>query len=191
MTVYCVAKNYARHAQEMGSTTPAAPVWFLKPDAAIIHDGDAVRIPRGIGPVHHEVEWAVRIGDDGAPDAMTVAVDVTARGLQSQAKEAGHPWAVSKGIRSFLPMGPWVPFQDGPHELRLLLDDEVRQRGSTQDMSFGLQSLLTHLASWTDLRAGDIVLTGTPDGVGPIEPGQTMVAELVGQVRLRTPVVEA
>ncbi len=192
MKILCVGKNYAKHAQEMGGETPAMPIWFWKPESSIVHDGGAVRIPRGVGAVHHEVELAVRMGTDG-PDAFTVAVDVTARDLQQAAKDAGHPWAMAKGFDTFLPLGPWLPLPDDLHGLRLRLyvDGELRQDGATQDMTWSVDELLRHASLWTTLQPGDILLTGTPAGVGPIEPGQEMVAEIVDHVRLRVPVVEA
>lgn len=184
MKILCVGKNYAKHATELGDDPPEAPIWFWKPDSAIIHDGEAIRIPAGIGAVHHEVEWAVRIGYNGQTDAMTVAIDVTARDLQTAAKRAGHPWAQAKGFNTFLPLGPWVPFAPGPHQLRLAVDGEVRQRGSTGDMTWDLGELLADAARWTTLRPGDVLLTGTPEGVGPLSSGQKVTAELVGHARL-------
>lgn len=178
MKILCVGKNYAKHAAEMGGATPEEPIWFWKPDTAIIQPGDAVRIPAGIGEVHHEVEWAVRVGADGQPDAMTVALDMTARDVQAKAKKAGRPWAQAKGYDTFLPLGPWVPFTPGPHDLRLTVDGQVRQAGSTGDMTWSLDALLAHAATWTTLKEGDVLLTGTPEGVGPVTPGQRLVASL-------------
>ncbi len=190
MKILCVGQNYAKHAAEMGATTPSAPIWFWKPDSAIIGDGEAVRIPPDVGAVQHEVELAVRIGRNGRPAEMTVAVDVTARDLQTEAKRNGHPWAMAKGFHSFLPLGEWVPAKqlDDQH-LRLSLDGEVKQRGHTQRMTWDVDTLLAHAATWVTLREGDVLLTGTPEGVGPIRAGQTMVAELVDHVSLTTRVL--
>ncbi len=190
MKILCVGKNYAKHAAEMGSATPDSPIWFWKPDSAIVTNGQAVRLPAGIGEVHHEVELAIRIGRNGRPADMTVAVDVTARDLQNEAKKHGHPWAMAKGFHSFLPLGDWVPARnlDDQH-LRLTIDGELRQQGHTQRMTWNIEELLASAASWVTLREGDVLLTGTPEGVGPIKSGQTMVAELVGQVRLTNPIV--
>ena len=189
MNILCVGRNYARHADEMGGR-PEAPIWFWKPETAIVHDGGAVRIPKGIGAVHHEVELAVRIGDGGQPDAMTVAVDVTARDLQAKAKKEGMPWTVAKGFDTFLPLGEWVPADDLQEQwIRLSVDGQLRQDGRSHDMTWNVDELLALAGMWTTLRPGDILLTGTPEGVGPIEPGEEMVAELVGHVRLRCLVV--
>ncbi len=192
MKVLCVGSNYAHHAREMGHATPASPVWFWKPESAVVGDGHAVHLPAGVGAVHHEVELAVRVGADGRPDAFTVAVDVTARELQQAAKEAGRPWTQAKGYDTFLPLGPWqdargVDLQD--LRLRLTVDGAVRQEGWTGDMTWDVDALLREAATWTTLEAGDVLLTGTPEGVGPIEEGQEMVAEVVGHVAVRNPVV--
>ncbi len=189
MTVYCVGKNYAKHAAEMGGQTPSQPMWFLKPEASIIGDGEAIVVPPGIGEVHHEVELALRIGADGRPDSMTVAIDVTARDLQAKAKAAGKPWTQAKGYRTFCVLGPWIPCKDPDDQrIRLSIDGDVRQDGNTRDMTFNTEALLSHAATWTDLRAGDIILTGTPEGVGPMQPGQVVTSELVGHVSMQNPV---
>lgn len=201
MKVLCVGRNYAKHARELGNAPPPAPIWFWKPDSAIIQDGDAIELPAGIGPVHHEVELAVRLGRDirrvdaaaalKAVDAITVANDLTARDLQEAAKKAGLPWAQAKGYDTFLPMGEW---QDpAGHDLqalslRLTVGGALRQDGNTRDMTWGVADLLAQASSWTTLKAGDILLSGTPDGVGPLAVGQEVVAEVVGVARVRNPV---
>lgn len=202
MKILCVGRNYARHVKEMGQAPPAAPLWFWKPDSAIIRDGEAIVIPPGIGAVHHEVELAVRVGKRlkavaatealGAVDAITVANDVTARDLQEAAKKAGTPWSQAKGYDTFLPMGAWMPIAGrnlGDLRLRLTVDGELRQDGTTRDMTWAVGELLAHASSWTTLQPGDVLLTGTPEGVGPMNPRQTVDAELVGVARLRNPVV--
>ncbi len=204
MKILCVGRNYAKHAKEMGVPTPASPIWFWKPESAIIGDGDAIVIPPGIGPVHHEVELAVRIGRRlrrasenealAAIDGITVANDVTARDLQEAAKKEGTPWAQAKGYDTFLPLGAWAPvggrdLQD--LRLRLNVDGELRQNGHTADMTRSVADLLAHASSWTTLEPGDILLAGTPDGVGPIAAGQIVEAEISGVARLRNPVVTA
>lgn len=196
-----MGRNYARHAREMGGPTPAAPLWFLKPDSSLVGDGEAVVVPPGIGAVHHEVELAVRIGRAARRvaagealrhlDGVTVAVDVTARDLQAAAKRAGEPWTQAKGHDTFCPLGAWHPIDRDLQglRLRLTLDGQVRQEGSTADMAWTVPDLVARASQWTTLRPGDILLTGTPEGVGPILPGQEMVAELVGVARLRNPVI--
>lgn len=201
MKILCIGRNYAKHAAEMG-TAGKLPVWFWKPDSAVIGDGDPVVLPPGIGEVHHEVELAVRFGMPARRlsagdalrhlDAFTVAVDVTARDLQAAAKAAGEPWAMAKGFDTFLPLGAPQPLDVDLQELRLrlALDGEVRQDGSTVDMVRSVPRLVAEATAWTTMRPGDWLLTGTPEGVGPMRAGQKMLAEVVGHVALRTPVVD-
>jgi 2-keto-4-pentenoate hydratase/2-oxohepta-3-ene-1,7-dioic acid hydratase in catechol pathway len=201
--VLCVGRNYARHAAEMGVTVPEAPIWFWKPDSSVVGDGEAVVLPPGIGEVHHEVELAVRIGRTlrrGSAaqalrhvDGVTVAVDVTARDLQAAAKKAGTPWSQSKGYDTFCPIGPWHPMEPALDlqalRLRLSLDGVVRQDGRTVDMARPVADLLAAASAWTTLNPGDVLLTGTPEGVGPLRAGMRMESELVGLARLRNPIV--
>lgn len=200
--VLCVGRNYARHAAEMGASG-RPPVWFWKPDSAVVGDGEPVVLPAGIGEVHHEVELAVRVGHEARRvrpqdalshlDAFSVAVDVTARDLQAAAKAAGEPWARAKGFDTFLPLGEPQPVGDVDLQglrLRLALDGQVRQESSTADMVRPVAHLLAEASSWTTLYPGDWLLTGTPEGVGPMRDGQEMVAEVVGHVRLRNPVIQ-
>jgi 2-keto-4-pentenoate hydratase/2-oxohepta-3-ene-1,7-dioic acid hydratase in catechol pathway len=200
--VLCVGRNYAKHVRELGGKGNEQPVWFWKPDSAIVHDGDAVHVPTGIGSVHHEVELAVRVAktirrasaEDTIRrlDGVTVAVDVTARDLQNEAKKVGGPWDQAKGYDSFLPLGAWVESAGRDLQaipLRLLVNGQVRQDGSTKEMTWSVAELLAQASQWTTLNPGDVVLTGTPEGVGPIVPGDTMEAEAVGLAKVRNPVV--
>ena len=199
--VLCVGRNYARHVREMGGPASASPVWFWKPESAIIQDGQPIELPPGIGAVHHEVELAVRIrrrarrvaaADAGKLlDAFTVANDVTARDLQEAAKKAGLPWTQAKGYDTFLPLGPWQSI--GSHDLqdlqlRLTVDGQVRQQGSTADMTWNVAELVARASEWTTLEPGDILLTGTPEGVGPMVAGNVVTAELVGVAKVSNPV---
>jgi 2-keto-4-pentenoate hydratase/2-oxohepta-3-ene-1,7-dioic acid hydratase in catechol pathway len=201
MKVLCVGRNYARHVKELGGSGAESPVWFWKPESAIVRDGEPVVVPAGIGAVHHEVELAVRVGREArriAPetalrhlDGFTVAVDVTARDLQAAAKKVGGPWDQAKGYDSFLPLGDWHSLDRDPQSLRLRLsvNGQVRQDGTTQDMTWSVADLVAKASEWTTLHPGDVLLTGTPEGVGPLVPGDRMDAEVVGVARVRNPVV--
>lgn len=202
MKVLCVGQNYAKHVRELGGAAPDSPVWFWKPDSAIVADGQAIELPAGVGAVHHEVELAVRVGREArrvAPadalrhlDALTVANDVTARDLQQAAKKAGRPWAQAKGYDTFLPLGAWQSL--GGHDLqalrlRLAVNGQVRQDGRTADMTWPVAQLVALASQWTTLRPGDVLLTGTPDGVGPLVAGDVVECEAVGVAKVRNPVV--
>ena len=204
MKVLCVGSNYAHHAREMGGAVPRTPIWFWKPDSAIVYDGEPVVLPHDVGAVHHEAELAVRLGMDArrvSPangrrciDAFTIAVDVTARDLQQQAKHEGRPWAQAKGFDTFLPLGNWVDATYADLQtlrLRLELDGRIRQDGYTRDMTWDAGMLVSLASQWTTLRTGDVLLTGTPEGVGPLEAGQTMRALVVDHVTLCNPIIAA
>lgn len=201
MKVLCVGQNYAKHVRELGGPAPQAPVWFWKPDSAIIQDGHAIELPPGVGAVHHEVELAVRIGrqarriDAAAAvrhlDGATVANDVTARDLQAAAKKEGKPWTQAKGYDTFLPLGAWAPVPPDLQalHLRLAVDGHVRQQGSTADMTWPVTQLVALASQWTTLNPGDVLLTGTPDGVGPLVAGERVEAEVVGVARMVNQVI--
>lgn len=188
MTILCVGKNYAKHADEMGDGRPMEPIWFLKPESAIASNW--VEIPDGIGEVHHEVELALKIGRDPFEiNAFTVALDMTARDLQAKAKAEGKPWTQSKGYDTFLPLGEWITPRGVDLQnlrLRCWVDDELRQDGTTADMTWSIPELLRQAAKWIHMQPGDILLTGTPEGVGPVKPGQTIRAEIQHHVELVT-----
>jgi acylpyruvate hydrolase len=201
--ILCVGRNYAKHAKEMGAKPAEQPIWFWKPDSAIITDGQPVVLPPDVGAVHYEVELAVRFGRHARRiqpqeamrrlNAATVAVDVTARDLQAKAKSAGEPWAQAKGHDTFLPLGPWMPLPKDLQkiELRLSVNGKEKQHGLTKDMTWSVAELVSLASHWTTFHPDDVLLTGTPEGVGPIVEGDLMEAEAVGLAKIRNPVVAA
>jgi acylpyruvate hydrolase len=195
----CVAKNYAAHALEMGGSAarPAAPSIFLKPHSSVIRGGDgrAVVRPRAVRELHHEVELGVVVGRAvprgslraadwrGAVGGYVLALDMTARDHQAAAKAAGAPWTLGKCWDSFAPLSARVLAPSAvrdPHalELSLSVDGAERQRASTAGMLFRVPELLAHAASVMSLERGDVLLTGTPEGVGPVRGGNVMRAAL-------------
>lgn len=201
--IVAVGRNYAGHAKEMRAEVPKTPVMFLKPVSSIIHPGDRIVIPGGIGEVHHEVELGVVIGRGGrriaAEDAMAhvagyvVALDLTARDLQAEAKAKSLPWTVSKGYDGFCPVSDFLPAERLPDpqnvELWVAVDGKDRQRGRTSDMIFPVAQLIRAVSEVMTLGEGDIILTGTPEGVGPIAPGQVVTAGITGLIDMRYEVV--
>ncbi|KAI8897059.1 hypothetical protein BC833DRAFT_615221 [Globomyces pollinis-pini] len=176
--------NYSNHAKEMMIKVPKEPIFFLKPSSSLTKYGP-IEIPDG-AIVHHEIELAVIIGKTGrfitqenAFDHIkhyALALDMTARNIQLEAKAAGMPWTVSKGYDTFAPIGDPIYNISNPHQLQLTLkvDGEIKQNGFTKDMVFKIPRLIEYVSSIMTLEAGDIILTGTPDGVGPVVPGQTL-----------------
>ena len=192
-----IGRNYAEHASEMGGEVPAEPLMFLVPNTAVVGPGDAVVMPPQPAEVHYEGELAVvvgRIAKDVRPaEALecvwgyTVADDVTARDLQ----RSDGQWARAKGFDTFCPLGPWVETELDPSDLRLTtrLDGEVVQDGTTADIVFGVAELVAYASAAFTLLPGDVILTGTPSGVGPVRPGQRVSVEVEGIGVLDNPFV--
>ncbi len=200
--VLCVARNYAKHAAEMNAKVPAAPVIFLKPATALVPSGSQVVLPAISSTVHHELELVVLIGrsgkDIGTGSSLqyvagyAVGLDMTARDLQAKAKAKGQPWSVAKGFDTFAPLGNFTPagqVQDVQAlTIELSVNGQVRQEGNTSDMIFSV----VHLVAWCSriftLEPGDVLFTGTPDGVGPVLRGDVLEASGTGLEPLKVTV---
>jgi 2-keto-4-pentenoate hydratase/2-oxohepta-3-ene-1,7-dioic acid hydratase in catechol pathway len=204
--VVCVGKNYAEHVKEMNTgDAPSAPLLFLKPSTSVIGPGDAIRIPPGSTNVHHEVELAVVIGARGArnvtPEQVpasifgyTIANDVTERDMQ----RGDGQWTRAKGFDSFCPLGPWIEtdlpalgLDPADLEIRSAVDGEPRQAGRTSQLLFDAPTLISYISQVMTLLPGDVVLTGTPGGVGPIRAGQRVECTVEGLGTLANPVTDA
>jgi len=198
--IVCVGRNYAAHARELGNAVPERPLLFLKPPSAVIHEGDAIRIPAASRQVEHEGEIGVVIGarlrqaDEATARAAVQAVvcmnDVTARDLQ---KTDGQ-WTRAKGFDTFCPVGTPVPIaQDADLtalEVICRVNGEVRQHGYARDMAFSIPFLLSTISQIMTLEPGDLIATGTPEGVGPLRSGDVVEVEIPGIGVLRNPVTE-
>ncbi|MGQ0536570.1 MAG: fumarylacetoacetate hydrolase family protein [Methanobacteriota archaeon] len=190
--IVCLGKTYAKHAAEMASEVPAEPMFFLKPASSFLPSGGTVRLPPRSKRVEHEVELGVVIGriSRAHPEARwreavlgyNVLIDVTARDLQAEAKKRGEPWALSKGFDTFCTMSDFVPAArvPDPHALGLELsvNGTVRQKASTGEMVHKIPRILEYLSSVMTLEPGDVVATGTPEGVGPLARGDRVEARL-------------
>lgn len=186
-TIWCVGRNYAEHAKELGNAVPAAPVIFLKPASSVVLSGGSLRLPPDSKRVDHEVELVIARAADGSLRAA-VGIDFTARDIQEDLKKKSLPWTAAKGRPGFAALGPFAPARL-PAELTLTVNGALRQKGSTADMIFGAPALLEHLDAVYGMKPGDIVFTGTPSGVGPVAAGDRVEAELVGSSRLSLTVV--
>lgn len=200
--IVCLARNYAEHARELGNETPAAPVLFMKPASSVIGDGDAVHIPSYSQECHYEVELAVLIGTqarnvpaDRALEYVAgygVAIDMTLRDVQNQLKAKGLPWEIAKGFDTACPLSDFVPAAAvaDPHALNLKLsvNGESRQDGCSSDMLNRVPQIIAHISAIFTLEPGDVILTGTPAGVGQVRAGDVMTAEIVSVGRLTIPV---
>ncbi|KAK3016337.1 hypothetical protein RJ639_005721, partial [Escallonia herrerae] len=193
--IVAVGRNYAAHAKELGNAVPKEPVLFMKPTTSYLANGGTIEVPQPLESLDHEVELAVVIGrkarDVAEATAMdyvgggyALALDMTAREIQSTAKSAGLPWTVAKGQDTFTPISSVLPqsMVPDPHNLELWLkvDGKTRQQGSTGDMMFKIPFLISHISSIMTLLEGDVILTGTPQGVGPVKVGQRIDAGITG-----------
>ncbi len=188
----CIGRNYEKHAAEMRSAVPEEPMIFLKPSTAIVRSGGSVVLPTVSRDVHHEVELVVVIGRTGRniPEreaashvaGYTVGLDMTARDLQARAKEKGHPWSVAKGFDTFAPLGDVVPAAQVPDPsaltVRLRINGVPRQEGHTSDMIFPVARLVAYCSTIFTLEPGDLLYTGTPEGVGPVREGDVLEASI-------------
>jgi 2-keto-4-pentenoate hydratase/2-oxohepta-3-ene-1,7-dioic acid hydratase in catechol pathway len=197
--IVAVGKNYADHAAEMGSEVPESPVLFLKPPTSIIGPLQPIRIPQQSEEVHHEAELAIVMGqvtkdvaiEDVGPKILgyTAANDVTARDLQ----RTDGQWTRAKGFDSFCPLGPAIDTDLDPQEdlaIVARVNGETRQSATTSELIFGVGELVSFVSSVMTLLPGDVILTGTPSGVGPIVPGDRVEVEIEGVGVLVNPVVE-
>jgi 2-keto-4-pentenoate hydratase/2-oxohepta-3-ene-1,7-dioic acid hydratase in catechol pathway len=183
-----IGRNYAAHAAEMGGEVPAEPLMFLKPNTSVVGPGDPIFYPRQTRELHYEGELAVVIGRicrdvpaEKAADVIwgyTVGNDVTARDLQ----RSDVQFTRAKGFDSFCPLGPWVETELDVTDLRVqtFLNGDVKQDGTTRDMIFDVPTLVAHVSSVMTLLPGDVILTGTPEGVGPMDVGDEVEVSISG-----------
>lgn len=186
--IICIGKNYSDHAAEMNSELPPEPLLFLKPSTSVIGPGETIVLPRQSGLVHHEAELAIVIGRfckdvplERASEVIlgyTCANDVTARDLQ---KTDGQ-WSRAKGFDTFCPLGPWIETELDPTNLEVTsyVGSELRQSGNTRDLVFNVPFLVSYVSSHMTLLPGDVILTGTPAGVGPLADGDQVDVEIEG-----------
>jgi 2-keto-4-pentenoate hydratase/2-oxohepta-3-ene-1,7-dioic acid hydratase in catechol pathway len=186
--VLCVGRNYAAHAKELGNEVPKEPLLFLKPSSSVIGPNQAVVLPPQSQRVEHEIELAVIIGralKNAAPEEAAASVfgytcgfDVTARDLQ----RSDAQWSRAKGFDTFCPLGPWIETELDPSRLQVQchVNGGLRQSGNTEQMTWSVFSLLSIMSQAMTLEPGDVILTGTPEGVGPLVNGDTLSGTIQG-----------
>lgn len=200
--VYCVGRNYADHAREMGGDPDREPPFFFQKNADNLDQSGVFPYPSASSDVHHEVELAVLLrsgGVDIAPEAAAdcvwgyaVALDMTRRDLQAAAKKAGRPWEAAKAAEHSAPIGAIVPADRvdlSGAAIRLSVNGEIRQEGRLADMIWSVPEIISALSRLFALAPGDLILTGTPAGVGPVRPGDVMEASIDGLPPLAVEVV--
>lgn len=203
MKIICIGRNYADHVKELhqevndSGRMPSEPLFFLKPDTALLRNNDPFYIPHFTREVHYECELIVRINRVGRCieerfarryyDEVGIGIDFTARDLQRRAIAEGLPWETAKAFDYSAAVSPqFLPLAELGGDVQnlrfeLTVDGQVRQRGYTGDMLFPVDRLISHVSHFITLRMGDLLYTGTPVGVGPVAPGQNLVATLEGR----------
>jgi fumarylpyruvate hydrolase len=190
--IYCVGRNYADHAREMGGDpNRELPFFFSKPADSVVPSGWRLPFPVRTADLHHEVELVIGLNKGGAnihaADASSmifgyaVGIDLTRRDLQAEAKKAGRPWDMAKGFDHSAPVGAitrGLPPASG--SITLTIDGSLRQRGDLKDMIWSVAEIIAALSSYVELAPGDLIFTGTPAGVGPIRRGETVRGMIVG-----------
>lgn len=179
--ILCVGQNYAAHAREMGHAR-ADPFFFSKPADAVVADGADPAYPSATANLHHEVELVCAIGPDGSIAGWAVGCDLTRRDLQAAAKDTGRPWDAAKGFDQSAPCGPITlgPLPDPAASIALSVNGETRQSGRLDDMIWNPAEILAKARELWEVRPGDLIFTGTPEGVGPLRPGDRVEARIGG-----------
>lgn len=199
----CLARTYKKHAEEMNTKTTEKPLLFLKPSTSVIFDGGSIVIPSISESVHHEIELCLVIGKHcknvSKKDAMKyvlgycLGLDITARDIQSIAKKNGWPWGIPKGFDTFAPISSVVLKEkiSNPHNLDIWLkvNGEIRQSSNTKNMIFTIEEIIEFISGVMTLEPGDLIMTGTPEGVAEIKKGNILEAKLGDFCSLKVDVV--
>jgi acylpyruvate hydrolase len=188
MKIICIGRNYIDHAKELNNPVPDKPVFFIKPDTALLRNNWPFYIPEFTSEVHYETEIVVKIKKQGKYiakkfaqryyDEIGLGIDFTARDLQKEAKNKGLPWEISKAfdhsaaISEFIPLVNFKNIQDIP--FRMYLNDTLVQEANTKDMVFSVDELITYVSQFITFKIGDLIYTGTPSGVGKVNPGDRL-----------------
>jgi acylpyruvate hydrolase len=193
MKIICIGRNYAEHAKEMNSDVPTEPVFFMKPDTSILKNGSDFYYPDFTKDLHHECELVIKIDKNGKNIAekfadkyyssMSLGIDFTARDLQAECKSKGLPWEKAKSFEHSAPISTeWLPTDNlSEAKFSLAKNGELVQSGSVSDMIFNINQIISYVSRYMTLKTGDLIYTGTPSGVGPVQIGDKLEGFLNGQ----------
>lgn len=187
MKIICIGRNYAEHAKEMKSDVPTEPVFFMKPDTSLLKEGDFY-IPEFTKDLHHEIELVLKICKTGKHieeqfahkyyDEIGLGIDFTARDVQAKCKEKGLPWEKAKAFDNAAPLGNMVKKEElgdlSKIEFELKINGETRQKGNSKDLIFSFDKVISYISKFVTLKQGDLIYTGTPEGVGQVKIGDKM-----------------
>ncbi|MEJ8802215.1 fumarylacetoacetate hydrolase family protein [Pontibacter sp. H249] len=188
MKILAIGRNYAEHIAELKNEVPDEPVIFFKPDTAILKNNEPFYYPEYTNDVHYEVELLLRVGREGKNiekkfahkyyDAIGLGIDFTARDLQAKAKAKGLPWTLAKGFNGSAPVSEFLPLDQFPDlqniNFRLDVNGETKQTGSSKMMLNSFDDIIAYISKFITLKKGDIIFTGTPEGVGPVKIGDRL-----------------
>ena len=195
MKIICIGRNYLAHVKELDNALPTEPMFFMKPDTALLPAGEPFPYPDFSKEIHYETELVLRVCKTGKSidmeaaseyyDAITVGIDFTARDLQSQCKAKGHPWEIAKAFDYSAPIGKFKKISelDCPNAINfgMKLNGEWVQQGHSRDMIFSFDKIIAHVSRFVTLKEGDIIFTGTPQGVGEVHVGDRLELFLEGK----------
>ncbi|MCF6366610.1 MAG: fumarylacetoacetate hydrolase family protein [Bacteroidales bacterium] len=194
MKIICIGRNYADHAKEMNSKVPEKPMFFLKPETSLLHKNKPFFYPDFSNEIHYETEVVIRINRLGKHieekfahryySEIGLGIDFTARDLQRQCKEKGHPWEIAKGFEHSAPLSDnFINKEDLPSDInfKLNLNGETVQNGNTKDLIFSFDKLISYISTFFPLKIGDLIFTGTPAGVGEVKTGDNLKGYLEGK----------
>jgi 2-keto-4-pentenoate hydratase/2-oxohepta-3-ene-1,7-dioic acid hydratase in catechol pathway len=199
MKIICIGRNYDEHVRELNNSLPENPVFFMKPDSAILRNNNPFFYPDFSSEVHHEVEVVFRICRLGRCieerfahryyDAVTIGIDFTARDIQQKCKKEGLPWEIAKAFDGSAPLSPVFIEKERFKALndinfRLNINEQVVQQGNTKNMLFSIDRIIAYVSQFVTLRTGDLIYTGTPSGVGPVKIGDRLQAYLEDELML-------
>ena len=196
MKIFCIGKNYAAHAMEMNSEVPDKPMVFMKPSTAILNNNKPFYHPEFTSNVHYEVEVILKISKNGKHinpkfaldyfEEIGLGIDFTARDVQSECKKKGHPWEIAKAFDHSAVIGKFVSAKDldlDNLEFSLTKNGEVVQKGNTKDLIYNFKTIVSYISTIFTLKITDLIMTGTPEGVGPVEIGDHLVGYL-GEMKM-------
>ncbi len=198
MKIICIGRNYIEHAKELNNPIPEKPMFFMKPDSAVVNNNDPVYYPEHTNDLHYEVEIVIKIKKKGKfisekfassyYDEIGIGIDFTARDLQNECKKKGLPWEIAKGFDQSAPISKFINKAELPKSnnitFSLNINDTEKQNGDTANMIFSFDKIISYVSKFITLKPGDLIFTGTPEGVGPTFIGDHFVATIEGNKML-------
>lgn len=197
MKIICIGRNYAEHAKEMKSEVPTEPVYFMKPDTALLKDGEDFYFPEFTKDLHHEIEVVLKVSKAGKHieeqfahkyyEEIGLGIDFTARDIQQKCKEKGLPWEKAKSFDHSAPLGLFMKKTEFNNlsdiSFHLEINGETRQKGNTKDLLFSFDKIIAYVSQFVTLKTGDLIFTGTPEGVGPVKIGDKLTG-FIGEKKM-------